>query len=187
MYHGFYMAIPLRSPLAATPLGPGHFKAVVGPDSELRIEPRGHFALAVATAFVIGAVIAVLWFVPGVPLGVRVAMSILGCASGAALFAFFAWLHSHERQHGPYLVVNREGINVRGGRRVLLGDFGCFEIARRWEPTGDGETKVSYLVLRCKSGEEIEVLVSVIHREVAKLKRALDEKLGDILASGTRH
>ena len=40
----------------------------------------------------------------------------------------------------------------------------------------------SYICDAC--GEEIVILVSVIHREVAKLKRSLDEKMGRFLARG---
>ncbi len=156
---------------------------MVEPELGLRIEPRGYYAPLCAAAVVMALLIGIAWVVPGVVLYARIAISAVGGFAGAIVLTFFVFVHRYERRLGPYVVVDRNAVHLRHGRRILLGDFAAFELRRRWELTGDGETQVAYLVLRSKGGEEVEILVSMYHREVAALKRALDEHMSRILTS----
>jgi hypothetical protein len=140
-------------------------------------------ALGVTVGIVHVAFIAFVWLYPRMRRQDRITFSVVAIAAGTVLSAFFAWLHQHERRLGAYLVVNREGIDLRQGRHIGLQDFDSFEVIRRWEATALGELKTSYLVILCTSGERIEVLGSIYHREVAKLKTALDAKMRDVLDS----
>ena len=165
---------------------PSHWRVVVEPEVGFRIEPRGYYAPACTAAAVTVALIVILWLVPSVTLGVKIAVSALGVAAGATVVTFFVFVHRYERRLGPYVFVDRSAVHLRHGHRILLRDFASFEVTRRWELTGDGETQVAYLVLRSKSGDEVEILVSMYHREMTKLKRTLDDNMSRILTPRSR-
>lgn len=179
------MVSRLRTPSSITPLGPNHWRCVVEPELGLRIEPRGYYAPACAAAIVMVALVMIFWFVPSVPLYAKIAASALGAAASSAVWTILVFFDRYERRLGPYMVVDRDAIHLRHGRRIPLSDFACFEVKRRWGPAGDGETLMAYLVLRTKGAEQIELLVSTYHAEIAKLKRTLDDYMGRILSSSS--
>ncbi len=127
------------------------------------------------------AVIVIFWFVSSAPLHAKIAMSAIGGAASAMVSTLFVFLHCYERRLGPYMLVDREAIHLRHGRRIPLADYVCFEVNRRWESAGDSETLVSYLVLRSKGAEDIEILASAYYPEIDVLKRRLDKYMSRIL------
>ena len=145
--------------------------------------PLRKISLGITVAF-----IATIWFATAVPLEGKIASSVIGSAAGVTLAIFFVFFDRYEQRLGFYLAVDRDGVHLRHGLQVPLEDFAAFEVTRRWEPTGAGETLVAYLVLRTKGGEEVEILASVWAREVFELRQVLDENIRRILAvkSGTQ-
>lgn len=114
-------------------------------------------------------------------------MSALGTVAGLTITTFLLLFDRYEQRLGPYVIVDREGVHLRHGFQVSLEDFAGFEVIRRWEPAGEGETSVGYLVVRTKSGQVFEILASVYPGEVYELKRVLDQNIRRMLAarSGT--
>ncbi len=172
------MAGPYKKP-QVTDFGAGHWKLVSGPDGELRVEPYGYYATGWFTLICGGAVILAICLWPELNLepGIRVIFGYMGGFITVIGSSFFFWMHTNEQRLGPYLVIAPEAIRLRQGRSVPRDEFGSFEINRQWENLGDGKQRVSRLVVRCKSGEEIEFIASAFHRQVVKLKQALDEQL----------
>lgn len=170
-----------------TQFGPNHWKVVTDRDFAVRIEPRRLYGLAWAVLGITVAFIAAFWLATAVTLEAKIALSAVGSAAGMTLAIFFVFFDRYEQKLGFYLAVDRDGVHLRHGLQVPLEDFAAFEVTRRWEPTGEGETLVAYLVLRTKGGEEVEILASVCAREVFELRRVLDENISRILAakSGT--
>ena len=140
--------------------------------------PLWKISLGITVAF-----IATIWFATAVPLEGKIALSVIGSAAGVTLAIFFVFFDRYEQRLGFYLAVDRDGVHLRHGLQVPLEDFAAFEVTRRWEPTGEGETPVAYLVLRTKGGEEVEILASVWAREVFELRQVLDENIRRILAA----
>jgi hypothetical protein len=163
-----------------TDFSAGHWKLVPGPDGELCVEPYGYYAAGWFAIVCMGAVILAVCFWPELNLerGIRVIFGFMGSIVTVIVSSFFFWMHRYEQRLGPYLVITPETIRLRQGRSVPREEFSSFEINRQWENLGDGKQKVSRLVLRCKSGEEIEFIASAFHRQVVKLKQALDEHVG---------
>lgn len=166
-----------------TQFGPNHWKVITGPEFAVRIVPRRLYGLGWATLGITVAVIAAVWLAPAVPLEGKIASSIIGAAGGVMVTAFCIFLDRYEQELGSYLVLDRDGVRLRQGLHVRLEDLAAFEVKRRWELTGDGETPVVFLVLRTKGAEEFEILASVCGREVFELKRLLDENVSRILAA----
>lgn len=148
-----------------------------------RVEPYGFRGVAYAAAVMVAAVLAVLWLVPTVPFNEKVAMFAIGSVAGTSIFSLLIWLYNHERRLGPYLVANRREIRLRHDVCIPSEDYDRYVITRRWELTGDGETQVSYLVVESKSGKRSEILASIYHREIVKLKSAIDERMSILLAA----
>ncbi len=158
--------------------GANYWKVGVGPNREFRIDARG-LRPAYISVILVGLIFAALvCFIPNIPIEVRFILCAIAMASSAGIATVLLWLDRNEQRLGPYLVVTENTILLRHGRRVAFADCGSFEIVRRGKKdTADGAVRISYLVLRCKSGEEIEILGSWHHRGIVKLQAALVEKM----------
>lgn len=155
--------------------GPSHWRLSVEPDQRFRLEPRDRRFLSALVAAVTVAWLAAVWFAPAMPAQFRIAMGAVGVVAGTGIVAFFVGVNRYELRQGPYLVFDGREFFLRRGRRVELADFETFMLTRRWEIAGLGMLRVSYLGLSCKNGTEIDLIHSIYHREVVKLKRALEE------------
>lgn len=158
-------------------LGPNHWRIVSGPGSELRVEPQSYSALSCAIVVIFIAFAVSVWFIPQLPLDAKTRICAISIIAGAVILVIFTQINRHQQRFGPYIVVNEKEILLRNNRRFELADFASFEVVRKWETTGFGQNQVSYLILKCKSNNEIEILGSIYHRGIVKLKTVLDGKM----------
>ena len=166
--------------------GPDVWEISTGPEGECCVDPRSRRSLIIfATIVVIITLSLALWLLfwppfqtrPKDDLGMRVAIVYVGVMASIGVIAILVGLNYVQQRQGPFLVLSKERILLRNDQRIEFENFESFGIFRKLQDTGEGKTQVTYLTVKCKDGEEIEVLRSEYRKEVLSLKQSLEEWL----------
>lgn len=165
--------------------GPWHWELTFSLNGECRIDPRDQKYLGVVVLFIITLILTFTYVSSHILLAAKIAICILSSVAGAGILAVILTVNRIEKRRGPYLVFDGTAICLRH-ERISLRDFASFEINRRWENTGLGRIKVSYLVLLRRSGAACEIVHSINSSEIVKLKKQLDEKVVPVIVEKLR-
>ena len=152
-------------------------KLVVDQEPEFCLRPDGYAFVSVLVVVVTSGVVVGTSLFAGMSNNEIAFIVFGGSFAGLAVAGLLFGIHRREQLFGPYVIGNREGLHRRSGRRVSLADFTGFDVIRRWEPTGDGDAKYSVLIIKCVSGERIELVKDPSLRRISRLALAMERRI----------
>ena len=157
-----------------------HWKISTGSEGEFRIEPQNLRPVIILAIVMLAIVLGLILFLPfEVPSQdqshLRVAMFYLGTMVGIAIVTLFIYINRTQQRLGPFLILTDDSILLRNNQRFDRAEFESFGIFSKWENTANDKEKITYLTLKCKDSEEIEILRSSFRKSVLKLKQSIEK------------
>ena len=156
-------------------MGSCHWNIIDGEDGECQVVPLSQRVLGPFGAILQGGLAAGILLWARLPLAERLACAGVMGVFGAAWFWLWEYFDRTQKKLGPYVQLNKTGVQLRGEPKVGLNSTYRFGTRREYIKSSEG-VEVTWLYLSCSSGK-YDIVCSWEHNKVHALKDTLNHKL----------